>query len=176
MGAKPLTRLGAILLGLAWLSASACGSTRPGPPEAVVGDTPAVIEVAFDVDAKADPRAKADCLGRGYSFLGQNYLVEARIRLKDGSVRRLPSAGVYHEAVVDDVVREKRSYYAPTGTRRLIFTVKLQKRYSSGLTGGRITFRSCFLTLTKKVVDKNFAASQVYQVRVTNKPDRPGRR
>jgi hypothetical protein len=170
------TGLAAILLGLVWLLASACGPTRVGPPEAAVGDTPAVIEVDFDVDAKADPGAKADCLGRGYSFMGQNYVVEARIRLKNGAVRRLPESGVYNELVVDDVVREKRSYYAPTGAQRLIFTVKLQKRYSTGLTSSRIAFRSCYRTLVHKVVDRNFAASRVYQVRVTNKPGRPGRR
>lgn len=176
MTPKPLIRAGALLLGLAWLAASGCGSAPKGPPQADVGDTPAVVEVAFDVDVKADPRAKTDCLGRGYSFLGQNYVIEARIRLKDGSVRRLPSAGVYQRIVVDDAVREKRTYYAPAGKWHLIFTVKLQKRYSTMSTGGRITFRSCYLTLAQRVVDKTMAGTRIYKVLVTNKPGRPGRR
>jgi len=159
------TAAGAILAVLC-----ACGPTDTGPPEADTGVTPAVIDVTYDVDAKFSPEAKRRCFGADDNFLGQNYLVEARIRRPDGQVRRLPSAGVYQRIVVDDQVREKRSYYAPPGRQRLIFIVKLQKRYSSGMIGKRITFRSCYIVLVRRVVERVLGASQIVKVRVANTP------
>ncbi|MBU0516253.1 MAG: hypothetical protein KJ621_15935 [Proteobacteria bacterium] len=164
---------GTVLAAL-WLTA-ACGPTDIGPPEVDAGPTPAVVDVTYDVDVKFAPGAKRRCFGAGYSFLGQNYLVEARYRRPDGQVRRLPEAGVYQRIVVDDQVREKRSYYAPPGRQRLVFTVKLQKRYSSGMTGKRITFRSCYIVLVRRVVDRTFGASRAVRVRVANTPRPPAR-
>jgi hypothetical protein len=158
----------ASILGLAL---AACGgrAREQGPPLADVGGAPALVEVIIDVDARRSPGSRHHCLKPPHEFLAQNYVVVARLRLRNGQYRRLPGQNYYPRVVAEDTVKGIRRYYVPAGVQSLLFEVRLQKRYSTGKPGKRLTYATCYHTLTKKEIIQRFKPSQVVVVRLTNR-------